>query len=201
MGLLQDYCAQTQWFEVLARSGMVWRVNGARPPRLVRAGRARVADVPAFAAVAAQWLEPLDRTDRDAPHLGQRELSGAENAELRRHLRRMTLRPLFALAILLPWLVAVGLRAQDEFPLSWMLLAAGCMVAQVNVFRCFWLARKLGRDLRVGRLVIARTPVEQREPGLPGPAPLSPPEEFLPVSGIIWTRCGLPAPWRVSAAP
>ncbi|HTE19545.1 MAG TPA: hypothetical protein VK689_14350, partial [Armatimonadota bacterium] len=89
MGLLQDYRAETQWFEVLARSGMVWRVNGARPPRLVRAGRARVADVPKFAAVAAQWLEPLDRADRDAPHLGQRELSGAENAELRRHLRRM----------------------------------------------------------------------------------------------------------------
>lgn len=205
-GLFQNDSQSVQWLEVLPASGLVWRANGAAPKRWLRAVRAETASVPDYAAIAAEWVEPVDHSREDALHVGRRELSQAEQAELKCHLKRLTVRPTALTLVLTGWLGWIAWSALvprgtplEEQPLP--LIAALLMLtgqAYFNLIRCVRLGKRFARDLRAGGVVIVRTPRTQ-----PGPVEmdgrLSPPDEFLLTSGILWNQAGIPAPWRMTA--
>ncbi|MFN3651606.1 MAG: hypothetical protein ACK47B_18675 [Armatimonadota bacterium] len=204
-GLLQAGSEETQWLEVLPVSGGVLQANGVRPRRWIRARRRRVAEVPEYAATAAEWVSPA-RTSGEEVYLNHRELTAAETEELRRHIRRLTLRPLLLAVALDAWLGTVlvlsGGRLEGTQLLTGLLLLVVAVRANWSAYRSLALGGRLRQDLRIGRVVITRSPKSDPEletlPG--GEAPtLSDPDEFLPVSGALWSEAGQPAPWRTLA--
>src|SRR5206468_1716210 len=93
-----------QWLEVLPRSGFLWQANNTRPRRWIPfmpPEEVEVAETPAFAAVAAEWAEPVAGEETPA-RVGQRELSADEVRELRQHVRR-------ALRVRLVWVIPYNL--------------------------------------------------------------------------------------------
>lgn len=70
------------------------------------------------------------------------------------------------------------------------------LVADISIAQRWIMAGRLARDLRIGRIVIARKPVDKE-----GVAALSDATEFLPASKLVWTHAGLPAPWRKAQRP
>jgi hypothetical protein len=54
---------------------------------------------------------------------------------------------------------------------------------------------KLMRDARLRTAVIVRSP--SLLPINPSSPSLLPADEFLAISGVLWTRAGAPAPWRL----
>lgn len=206
VGLFQNDSQITQWLEVLPASGLVWRANGQAPKRWLRAVRAETASIPEYAAIAAEWVEPVDHSRDDALHVGRRELSRAEQAELKSHLKRLTVRPAALAVVLTAWLgwmawaalAPRGVPMEDQ-PLP-LIVALLLLTGQAyfNLARCVRLGKRFARDLRAGGVVIVRTP--RTHPGLVEiDGRLSPPDEFLLTSGILWNQAGTPAPWRMTA--
>ncbi len=200
--------------EVLPGSGRVWSVQGERPARWITARWTEVAGTPTFAAMAAEWLEPVAK-DGDTTLLGgRRDLTQAEREEVRRHARRLWVRPLPYVVGLTVWLslpVAVILRdgrlhsGHDWF--SFCLLGAITLWTDVRFARAAWIARGLGADARDGWTIILRrqdpAPSEVAEAvGLQeiAAAIAARPEvvEALPHSRWIWTEDNRPAAWRTA---
>src|SRR4051794_27460922 len=77
----QSVLGKARCFEVLPNSGLVWRVDGIRVSGWQHARRAAAADPPPYAAIAAEWVEPIAGVGDGAVHLGHRELSTAEQKE------------------------------------------------------------------------------------------------------------------------
>ena len=197
---------ETDWFEALPHSGLVWCVNGVRTSARKRAERSEAADPPPYAAIAAEWVAPLEEGREGSVYLNHRELSPAEREDLRRHLRRLVIPPVLLAAVLNAWLAIVlwaagntGHLPEGRNTLSFVFFVILVGAANWNLARCLPLGRKFLQDARTGRVVIARSS-EDGEPveGETAAPSLSPPEEFLPYSGVIWTRAGHPALWRLA---
>jgi hypothetical protein len=204
-GLLHPGGSQPQWFEVLPASGLVWQANGARPAHWIRASLAQTANLPTYASIAAEWVESVDRSRDDAFHVGKRELSEGESEELRRHRRRLLVRPVVTAGLLNLWLsLAVWAHLTAAYDLAevhrtflFAVLVALTVQATWTLARALWLAARFARDLRLRLAIIVRTPsLIHRDEN--GPPPLMPPDEFLAVSGVLWTRGGVPAHWRMA---
>lgn len=189
-----------QWFEVLPHSSLVWTANGHRIPSWVRAIPNVVAGVPEFAAMAAEWVSPVDQPGSEGLHLNFRDLTPAECDEVRRHSHKLLLRPLgsallFTIWALFPWLTG----SFKEVPSAMFVFGAIAAWAWWNVVRVLGIASKLRRDAENGRVVIVRRAVESV--GQPTGSPiLAPPDEFLPESGMPWTMNEQAAPWRRSTS-
>ena len=203
-GLLEKGGSDPQWFEVLPASGLVWHANGGRPRQWIRAAYAETANLPTYAGIAAEWVESVDNTREDAFHVGRRDLSEAETAELRRHQRRIVTRPV-ALGLLLNaalaatlWALYAGMVREPHHLFLFAVLFAATLQVSVSMVKCIVLGVKLARDLRVRIAVIVRTPSLLPQPD--GSSALLAPDEFLGCSGVLWTRSGRPAPWRLLPA-
>lgn len=203
-GLLRKGCSETQWFEVLPCSGLVWYANGIRPRTWIRAGCSETATLPTYAEVAAEWVEPVDASREDAFHVGKRELSPAELSELTRHVRRMLTKPVVSALVLNLWLAgavwavrsgAVSLNGGHAMFLFAVLVAVTIQV-DLRLVRCATLLLKLLRDAHLRTAVIVRSP--SLLPQSPSNPALLPADEFLAISGVLWTRAGAPAPWRLA---
>jgi hypothetical protein len=194
----------TQCLEVLPESGLVWSVNGIRPRRSISAPTAHVAEVPAIARIAAEWLEPVAPADEVTAWVGQRELAAAEADEIRLHAARVV-RPSLVwgtgLTLWLGFLLGLAVRA-GQLPTGWhgallAILAMAALHADITLLRSLRLSWELRRDSRLRRAVIVRSPVPHLNPEEPErETTLSEPEEYLPVSSLVWTKGGRPAAWR-----
>ena len=205
-GSLQQYAERRRGtvvrrFELLPRSGRVWSLDDARLEGWVSAAPREVADLPAFAGLAAQWVEPVSAPDGTVVHVNQRSLSEAERGELLRARRKLCLRPMLLAALLTGWCLTVLLACAltGSFPaghngVSLVLLAAATVLCDLNAARTLRLGWRLGRDLRLGRVGIIRRPGEAGGDAAGGV--LGEPMEVLPHSGLLWSRAGEPAPWR-----
>lgn len=190
--------------EVLPASGVIWRVNGERTaherwlqPSTVVA-RTDVADVPAGAMLAADWVQPYeDEALRNVYH-NNRFLTNEECAEIQRYRRGLLRFSVPAAALLSLWAGAVAaitgsfppaLKAEDLF--RWWLIAGLALYRDLVLLRCLFLSWQLGRDANSGSVAILRT--RQSE----GSDSLSEPQERLPFSGVLWSLNGIPAEWRL----
>ena len=177
--------------EILPASRRVWRVNEAVVRGWIIAQTVRVARTPEQSRIAAQRLaSSAPRPTDAAPQVTQRDLSPAEQDELRRYARRLWLRPLpFAalMTLMSVWAVAsVLLRHDPNFffhsgrTFTLLSIAAGL---DSHWLRNFLVARRLGQDMAQGQVSIANDPSNVME--------------TLPVSQKTWTENGQPASWRV----
>ena len=211
-GLLKRDRAAPQWLEVLPHSGFLWQVNGARPRRWIPfmpPQPVEVAETPAFAAVAAEWTEPVSG-DGTPVRAGQRELSPDEVRELRQQLRR-------ALRVRLVWVIpcnlwfwtvlVLGLR-EGHFPrpsgwafwhdaASFLLLGVVAILGDLVLVRGLREAWLHAREARIGQVVILRSPLvdDEAEEGTPTAWVTL---ELLPLSEAVWTIDGEPARWRTA---
>lgn len=211
-GLLKRDRAVPQWFEVLPHSGFLWQANGARPRcwiPLMAAQPVEVAETPAFAAIAAEWTEPV--SGAGAPvRVGQRELSPDEVRELRQQLRRV-------LWVRLAWAIPLNLWFGTVLLLDihaghlprgsgwayWHDAAAFLVLGAVTILTDLLLLRSLqeawihAREARIGRVVIVRSPLVEDETPEETPAAWVT-LELLPLSEAVWTIDGDPAGWRTA---
>lgn len=201
----QEQDGAAERLEVLPGSLLVWRVNGGRPRSWIQTQIRRVADVPPFAAVAAEWLDRLSPDDSHQIHVGQRELSTAERGELEGLARHLVFKPALVALGLLLWLGAVlgyaslhGAPAPGHPPGTTLALCVLTGIALANVMRSAGMGLQFRRDLALGRVIITRSAEFNAEETAPPAADLSPPEEFLPNSRVMWSRAGRPAVWRTT---
>ncbi len=200
-----DTDTSAERLEVLPGSNLVWRVNGGRPRGWIQTQIRRVADVPPFAAVAAEWLDRLSLEDSQQIHVGQRELSTAERGELEGLARHLMLKPTLVALGLLLWLGGVlgyasihGTPAPGHPPGTTLALCILTGVAMANLMRSAGMGLQFRRDLALGRVIITRSAEFNAEKAAPKATELSPPEEFLPNSRVMWSRAGRPAVWRTT---
>lgn len=191
--------------ELYGGTGRLLRVNGA-PYRGWELIFARVATdpVPAYAEIAAQWLDKVGETPDGAAVLGgQRELTPAELRELRRMAFRAWWHPLRWRLLILLWpgtLVVIGLAAGKPFlaPLCWLLALA--LLALPHAWRGIAFAGKLARGARAGHVVIVQVTAPAPASGEEGEAADgqdgSPAVEMLAGTSVVWTTGGQPAAWR-----
>ncbi len=189
--------------EVLSGSRMVWKINAERVAAWVIAPEIEVASVPAFAAVAANWLEPVE-TD-SIVLAGHRDLSTGEKDELRGHARRAWLKNLpFALGLTV-WaslpvsgMILTGLHGNFFGWLRAIVLVMSALGADFALVQGVIHSRRLNADRRLGTAGILRIGAEQDD--LTADSEDAAGEELwmeiLPVSGCVWTEAGMPAVWR-----
>jgi len=190
-GLLTPDPRITQGLELLPASNLVWTVNGRRTGGLLSAKSGVVAQVPEYAAMAAQWVEPAKQPGSEGVHINFRDLSTAERQELQRHWKKLLLRPLVSALLLTVWAglaLMMGTWKESNFGLT--MVGAFAVWSWISVYRILDLAGKVRRDASAGRVVIVRRALS------PGQE-LSPAEEYLPQSGIPWSAGARPAPWRM----
>jgi hypothetical protein len=146
---------------------------------------------------------PQTPQDLEGYATAQRSMTAAERQELSK-LRWRIMRAWFLLPIPLG-IIALGAASLIhgrttiwQAPLwgFWIVLLVICIPRLVRTVQV-WLA--LGRDLRDGRMLVLENQDLRsllREFDLQ-PAPVLPQSaEHLPVSGMVWTSDGTPAPWR-----
>lgn len=181
----------TQGLELLPASQLVWTVNGRRTGGLIRAKSNVVAQVPEYAAMAAQWVEPAKQPGSEGMHINFRDLSTAERQELQRHWKKLLMRPLASALLLTVWAgVAMIMGTWKDSSFGLALVGGFAVWSWIGVYRILTLAGKVRRDATAGRVVIVRRALA------PGQE-LSPAEEYLPQSGIPWSAGERPAPWRM----
>lgn len=181
----------TQGLELLPASYVVWTVNGRRTHGLITAKPNVVAQVPEYAAMAAQWVEPAQQPGSEGMHVNFRDLSSAERLELERHWKKLLLRPLVSALLLTVWAgFAFSLGSWQDSSFGMALVGGFAVWSWFGVYRILTLAGKVRRDAAAGRVVIVRRTL------VPGEE-LSPAEEYLPQSGIPWSAAERPAPWRM----
>ena len=189
---------RTQTIELLSKSGFLWNVNGRSVRRMVQPALTEVAVTPAFASIAAQWLEEISRHDQAILYGGQRELSDHEKRELGRLIRRLITRPVTSSlpVALLSLVIAINMYlshdSDNDLMFGFFLIGgiANIMMYIVQVRQ----AKRFGNDLKVGYVGIRR--IGRQDLNDRNDAPLEPDIEFLPVTGMLWTKSGEPAVWR-----
>ena len=191
-----------QVIEVLDGSDRLWRRNLSLVKQSTILPRTEAAATPDFAAIAAEWVQPLAPGQPDAPYVSDREMTGTEQTELNGIIRRLRWdRWVWLVAMnLLVVVILIGAadagRGPDPNSVVFVVLLFGSTAyGDYRWLRRLQLASSLTRDLRVGRILIARMPLPPGSDETHAPA-LSAPEEFLPHSQALWTVDGLPAPWR-----
>jgi len=189
---------EQQTIELLKNSRVVWRVNGLPTKRTIQPTLTEVASTPQFAAIAAQWLEPVSRHEQSILYGGKRELSDNEKRELRRFVKRLVTRP--ATSSLPVAFLSLALAANlyhaheiDRDLMFWFFLLGGLFNVMFYLFQIRQ-ARRFGDDLRVGYVGIRR--IGPSDPVSMTDGPSEPDIEFLPVTGMLWTKSGEPAVWR-----
>lgn len=196
-----------QTVEAFPLSRRIWKVNDRWIPAWMQAEWTEVAEQPAFAAIAAQWLVP----SANAPdiNIGRRDLSPIEQTELRDRARSVWRRPLplaIALNLWLFWplegFVFLGRVPHISDWSGGVLTHLWAVVVDVSLFFSIRRARELRKDLTAGVLHIVEY---DRDSGAPVPtvaggaaAPDHPKSivEYLPSSRRPWTENGTPASWR-----
>lgn len=153
----------------------------------------KTAATPPYAAIAAQWLDRVDTTESgDAVFMGNRELSAEELAEIRASAFRCWWQPCRTLLTCasFPAILLMGaLLNHKPYSFQLGLLIFVGVLGLIPVLRGCGLALQLRGALRVGAVRILHIPAsnpDEEEVQL----------EFLVGSKILWTRHGLPAPWR-----
>lgn len=192
---------QIQTLELFAAIGVLWRVNGVEVRRWIRPVLKEVASPPSFAAIAAEWLEPVGKNEESILYGGKRELSENEKRELETFVRRLTTRP--TTSSLPISLLSFGLAAHlysshavEGDPMFWFFVTGGISNMLLYLFQIRQ-AMRFGDDLKVGYVGIRRIKAtdasvlqDSEEPDI----------EFLPVTGMLWTKSGEPAVWRRGSA-
>jgi hypothetical protein len=195
--------AQPQWLEVLPVSQRVWRAND-RPVRgWFVVSWARTAEQPEVARIAAGWLEPVGTIEDVDLHQGQRELSAEEKDELRRYAKDLWRKPLLPALIFSLWCFPLAAYAlwtsrwpADLGGVMLAILTAVTILSDYGVFLRLRQARRIGRDLAWGFVIIVRARADD-EKGAEGAAPGEEHlYESLPHSGLLWTEDGRAAGWR-----
>lgn len=182
--------------EMLPASQTAWLVDGQRPKKWLPAETSEVANTPEYAATAAEWVEPSNPSDEASPRFNHREISAAERDEIERHLHRLRWSSAPVAILVTLWaafrltLAVLYQTVPSPFFLIWL---AGTSMVDLNLYKRWRLAGRLTLDLRAGRIVIARRPVNEE-----GQEGLSAPIEVLPQSRLVWTQSGQPAAWRVA---
>lgn len=180
-----------QGLELLPHSQLIWTVNGRRTYGWIAARSNVVAQVPEYAAMAAQWVEPARHPGSEGMHINFRDLSAAERAELQRHWKKLLFRPLGSALLLTIWAAtALSMGISQGSGFGTMMVGAIAVWSWLGVFRMLKIAGTVRRDAAAGRVVIVR---RAQAPG----QELSPAEEYLPQSGIPWSAGERPAPWRI----
>ncbi|MGO8673931.1 MAG: hypothetical protein ACLQVD_21550 [Capsulimonadaceae bacterium] len=203
--------------EVLAPAGRIRGVNDQRLRQWVQAISVTVAEQPPFAAIAAQWLEPVRREDPSVLG-GRRELSAEERDEISRLARRAWTKPLPAAAIFTTWLLMIltlitlstnfhSGSAFDTF--RFVLLVILTIMADGNLANGIRISAHLVRDRDGGMVTIMQSSTDVtpyvRDASLKddrsAESPSTPEQstttiELLPISGMIWTENARPAAWR-----
>ncbi|MBI3910815.1 MAG: hypothetical protein HY320_07765 [Armatimonadetes bacterium] len=205
--LLDEDSASAQWFEALPVSGRIWQANGVRPRRWAAVSWTRVAEPPAHAAIAAEWVSLPEAASPEALHTGARELSFGEKEELSRIADRLLRSRLLAYSLISAWFgmavlsLIVHILTRDPFryyPIA-TVVAVFWLLATGDLWRRVHLARRLRRDRQFGQVIIVRAPRDGQTSAGHGAPELGPPVEVLPQSGVIWTEGGQPSVWRRSA--
>jgi hypothetical protein len=182
--------------DTLPASQIAWLVDGHRPRKWTPAETTDVANTPEYASTAAEWVEPSDPADASSPRFNHREMAPAERDEIQRHVRRLrwSSTPVVVLMNVYAALRLAGAFFTHTLPAPWFVVwFAGTALVDVNLYRRCKIAARMTSDLNAGRIVIARVPVKDGQPG-----ELSDPVEILPRSRTVWTQSGRPAGWRVA---
>lgn len=178
--------------EVLAPSGLVWTINGHAQKSWTIVASARTARTPQHARLAARLVRPV-ATDEGTIHVHQRPLSEGERVELRSYVRNMPLKAVLIVLVLNAAAIAkLVLYAQSPagLPLLDGILVAGAVWCDLHVHRAFRTRHRMLKDVREAFVVIY-------QPDAAGLAPEETVVEFLPHTGLEWTRTGgRPARWR-----
>ncbi len=200
------------WIEVLPLSNRVWTYSEQRVRSWIVAESYNVADQPAFAELAAQWLEPFAQNDDSILLYGRREMTTTEKAELKSHIRKIGwigLRTLILFTICMAYFIqSLVLEAHD-----WLfLILFAILLFRINIRRVKLIKRsfQLKKDLRLGYLVIFRSEskavpvcgageIEEVKGEDHMEAPSKSPQTFelLPFTRTVWSTEGHPAGWRV----
>jgi hypothetical protein len=177
--------------DVLMPSGLVWAIDGRPQESWIVVPRVRTAGAPEHARLAAQYVRPV-QTQEGIFGLHQRPLSGEECSELRGYLPRVTLKGgLLALSLNAAGAGQAIIYGNDptRVPLVGILVLAGAAWCDVQLVLAARRRGRMQKDLRDAFVVIY-------QPDLGVTASLESVVEFLPYSGIEWTRGGRAAPWR-----
>ncbi|MGC8668381.1 MAG: hypothetical protein ACP5VE_09740 [Chthonomonadales bacterium] len=200
--LLTPASEDAQTIEVLPHSTFVWRVNGQAPKGWFLSPIVRLAEVPAFAALAAEWVQAGEMGLGNRARSGMRDLSAAEIQEIHRHAGTMIARPLgpallfTAASLTLLWIHNGRIPPALAGPFAWIVSIA-CLAVLILALSAAT-AFQYRRDASFGRVLILRYVLE-KEPGETSAEQVSPPVEVLPFSRAPWTDDGRPARWRRSA--
>ena len=198
------------WYgmEILPASGRVWRVTGAAVRGWVVAQTVEVAQTPEFANIASQWLQPFAQNENATLLGGQRDLSSAEQDELRRFARLLWLRPLPFAAGLTLWAAMpvaawmLGRHSANAFSF-WqaLFLVFFAVVTDYHFIHAVLLSRRIGQDAQRGRVMILSEQANLEKDKPPAQSQINAGKaeivELLPISRMIWTGDGRPAAWRV----
>lgn len=191
-----------QTIEVLPHSNAIWRINGKPPRGWLEAPVVQVAQVPAFAALAAEWVQ-AGEIDLGRPALsGRRDLTAAEVQEIRRRAdamihKRLGPAVLFtATALAVLWTYNGRIPASVSLPFAWIAAIASFSILVLALAAAT--AIQYRRDAALGRVLIVRF-VISTDAAEGAKEELTPPMEVLPFSRAPWTEDGLPARWRRTA--
>jgi hypothetical protein len=188
----QIHGAAEVMLEVLVPSGLVWTINGHAQTSWTLVASARTARTPQHARLAARLVRPVE-TDEGTIHVHQRPLSEGERVELRSYVRNMPLKAVLIVLVLnIAAIAKLVLYAQSPagVPLLDGILVAGAVWCDLHVHRAFRTRQRMLKDFREAFVVIY-------QPDADGLTPEETVVEFLPHTGLEWTRTGgRPARWR-----
>jgi len=200
-GLFYPVTNKPQTMEALASSGLIWSVNGVRQRLWLTAPVVETAEEPSYAAIAADWVMPLDPKRNDLAYVNQRQMTSDEKTELIHHIRVLLRKNLFLTVMMNAWfaynLVQVRFH-REEVDLLFILALFIASTWDMALFTRLMQVAKFKGDLKMGILVIARMPDKiEKIPESQVPS-LSTRTEFLPISRYLWSREGVPATWRIT---
>jgi hypothetical protein len=174
--------------EVLSASHLMWTSDGEPVTTRVTLHPNVIARPPDHAALAANFVRPVD--DDSLLLLHQRALTVHEREELESYAPLPQV-PLLVLAMVGvaggAWSVKLAMgKAITALAPGLVFLLAG-VTASARIYRMYKERKLIATDLELGYVLIARERTDSE---------LGPPREFLPVSRIRWTEAGAPADWR-----
>lgn len=200
-GLFYPVKDTPQTMEVLAISGLIWSVNGVRQRYWLTAPIVETAEEPSYAAIAADWVMPLDPKRNDLAYVNQRQMTSDEKTELIHYIRVLLRKNLLMTLLMNAWFayslvqVYIHLESIDLLFIIALFIASTWDIA---LFTRLMQVAKFKGDLKMGILVIARMPDKIEKIPESQVPPLSTRTEFLPISRYLWSREGIPATWRIT---
>ena len=193
---------QVLTIEVLPVSHRVLQVNSVEVNRWITIAENETG-TPAFARLAAEWLQLESANDETEVYSGRRELSPAERLELnriQRALRRRAL-PAVVFALFFALIALSNLSPGDaDKGIDWAALGFFAILTLINVvvfIRRSAFSRRIAADTAQGVVLILRIasrPTPDEAPDSDGVKEF----EILPNSKTVWTDAGKPASWRTS---